>query len=247
MKTELLFLRRCLGETTAEDYVQWAVEQLCRDADTPSLRLLAGLNLTFERDEVEGFFLKSCSELELTAPKLDASVGETAAHLHAAYARGDLSARSLITALARLAHSFETHVSADDARDRRALEFWIDMGAQLRSSETDNGAGGDRYPTAALGRLDEAVQREWHLFERARRLELPPNFRHFVTCLSCGHTGPSGFRNPSFLRRVLQRSPLVRTACTACGSMELARMTDPRVRSEYLAKLECAANLDARA
>jgi hypothetical protein len=63
--TESLLLRRALSRARPEDYVNWAVEQLCRGADSPSLRILAGLSVRFDRDEVEVYFRLSCGELGL--------------------------------------------------------------------------------------------------------------------------------------------------------------------------------------
>lgn len=236
MTTDILFLRRCLGETTGEDYIVWAVEQLCGADDTPSLRILAGLNPALDRDEIEEFFLKACSELNLEAPKLDSSIGDRAVQLHAAYARGDLSARALVRVVAGLVRSPDNHSSVEEARDRMALAFWMDMEGELALAGTDY--EGTLYPVTLLSRLDDAVRREWELFEHARRINLPPNFRYYVMCVSCGHVGSPGWRNPSFLRVILQQSPLVRTACSACGSTQCRSMSEPEVRSEYFARLE---------
>ncbi len=51
-----------------EDYVEWAVERLCEGLDTPSLRILAGVNTRFDRDKIEPYFEKTCKELNIKPP-----------------------------------------------------------------------------------------------------------------------------------------------------------------------------------
>ena len=46
-----LLLDRWIGDAQAEDYIAWAVDLLVAGRDTPSLRILAGLNPTYYKCE----------------------------------------------------------------------------------------------------------------------------------------------------------------------------------------------------
>src|SRR5690349_5791010 len=63
--TDLLLLRRALGRAQPEDCVAWAVECLCRGLDGPNLRILAGLSIRLDRDDVERYFLLALEEVGL--------------------------------------------------------------------------------------------------------------------------------------------------------------------------------------
>lgn len=230
MTTDKLLLRRCLGETVPEDYIEWAVERLCDGVDTANLRILAGLSPVLDRDEIEPFFRRVCADLELDMPDLNAPVEETAARIQAAYLRGELPAREVVQMMASLGGFGE--------RSSAALSFWADMNEELAQAGTE--AEGCYYPTSALSSLDEAVRREWQLFDQAVRLQPPSGFRYFVMCSACGSVGAPTWQRRSLLRWLLRRPAPVHAQCAACGSSEYRGMTAPEVRAEYFGRLEKA-------
>jgi hypothetical protein len=60
--------KKLLGNATLEDYVDWAVTELMSSADTPNLRILAGLTKPLFWPEVEHHFAAALDELEISLP-----------------------------------------------------------------------------------------------------------------------------------------------------------------------------------
>ncbi len=54
--TDKLLLDRWMGDAPGEDYIAWAVDLLVAGRDTPSLRILAGLNPIHEQYEIDEYF-----------------------------------------------------------------------------------------------------------------------------------------------------------------------------------------------
>src|SRR5262245_61005665 len=69
-----MFGRRALGQLSSEDYTDWAGEMLVLGYDSPSLRILAGLDKFVSTFEAEDYFLKSVKELDLNLPDPDTAV-----------------------------------------------------------------------------------------------------------------------------------------------------------------------------
>ncbi|WP_079478693.1 hypothetical protein [Halobacillus salinus] len=69
METAVLFYKIEKEMVTAEDYVMWAYSMLEKGFSSPSLGILASFDKGSNLFEVEGYFHKSCRELEIdTAP-----------------------------------------------------------------------------------------------------------------------------------------------------------------------------------
>ncbi|HET9929269.1 MAG TPA: hypothetical protein VFQ35_01220 [Polyangiaceae bacterium] len=229
-RTNLLFLRRSLGEAVADDYVAWALERLTAGADTPSLRILAGLNTRLESDDVEPYFRKTCDELALAPPPVETSVREAVSLVRAAYESSELSPRETLEVVADIYHW--------DCRENAALRFLASMSAELPLA----GSGGDGscYPPTALNPLDAAVKREWALYDRYISLELPPAFDVFVMCEACHHVGEVSWRNNPLWKQLVTRVPGAQACCAVCGATRFRHMSDPAVREEYFTRLEAA-------
>ena len=70
MIDDKLWLDRRMGDALGEDYIAWAVDLLVAGRDTPFLRILAGLNPTHKRGEIEEYFLRTCKKLGLELVEL---------------------------------------------------------------------------------------------------------------------------------------------------------------------------------
>jgi hypothetical protein len=222
---------RALGCARAEDYVAWATERLAESLDSPSLRILAGLNVRLEADEVEAYFVRASEELGLKHEPPDSSPLETARLVRRAHEQQRLPAMTVVEIMSNVYASAGEPWFAPWFRMRAALE------------DTAPRALGSAYPPSALEPLEDAVRREWELLERAKKLVPPERFLLFSRCCDCGHYG----------ERVLSRAPLLariksvftggaryRDACSACGSERARSLMDPAVRADYFAALERA-------
>jgi hypothetical protein len=79
--TKLIFGKRALDKAHAEDYIDWAGEMLVQDYDSPSLRILAGLNRQNNTFEAQDYFSRCVKELRLNEPEPEAAVREYACEI----------------------------------------------------------------------------------------------------------------------------------------------------------------------
>lgn len=234
--TESLLLRRALGRAGPQDYVDWAIDQICRGIDSSNLRILAGLNLRFDRDEVEPYFLLSCRDLGMV--HIDAAVAplDVTQLIRRSYEQGRISSDETIEMMAELYESLEYH--------EELLAPWYSMREELSWGE------GYLYPTVEFQSVEVAVRREWGLFDRACRLDLPLGWLRGSCCADCGHVGVSQVKGPSLVARVLarlmRRPELSRAICKTCGSERLMSLGDPDARSAYFDQLESKGTENAR-
>lgn len=70
--TKAMFGKINLGDICDYDYINWAEEMLMADYDSPSLRILAGLNPdhSFWDEEAE-YFWRSIKELDIEMPRIE--------------------------------------------------------------------------------------------------------------------------------------------------------------------------------
>lgn len=226
--TESLLLRRALGRACPQDYVDWAIDQICRGIDSSNLRILAGLNLRFDRDEVESYFLLSCRDLGIVHTDDAVAPLDVAGLIRRFYEQGRISSDETIEMMAELYESSEYQ--------EELLAPWYSMREELSCGD------GYFYPTAALQSVEVAVRREWGLFDRASRLGLPLGWLRGSRCTDCAHVGVSQMKGPSLVARVLARlmprPALSRAICKTCGSERLMSLGDPDARSAYFDQLE---------
>jgi len=60
-----LLARRAVGELPGEDAIAWAASALADGIDTPTVRILAGLNPDLDRADIASYFGRALHELEL--------------------------------------------------------------------------------------------------------------------------------------------------------------------------------------
>jgi hypothetical protein len=226
--TESLLLRRALGRACPEDYVSWAVDQLCREADSASLRVLAGLSVRFDRDEIEAYFRRSCGELGLVEVDEGTPPLEVARMVQRAYAGRRVSADEAVEMMAQIHSSHEYQ--------EELLEPWYNMREELAWGD------GYYYPSVKLASVEDAVRVEWSLLDRATQLGLPPGWMRLSRCADCAHVGATRVVEPSFVARVLarlRREPAwSRAACEKCGSGQLTNLCNPDARAAFLDEVE---------
>lgn len=228
MTTEQLLLDRVLGRIQAEDHIAWAVARLSEGEDGPNLRILAGLNPRFDRDEVEPYFQKACGEFGIAYMLPDASPRTAATLVRDLYEDGVFSADEVVSRMAILYRG--------DYSDP-VLRPWFDLEEDL--SLQGSGYEGVYYPPETLEDLRKTVEREWRIFELATQLSDPPDISRWVRCQQCGAVGPPDYWRRSFLWRLRARlrggNPDVRWAhCGTCGSPEVRGIgSDPAFREEW--------------
>jgi hypothetical protein len=229
--TDTLLLLRALGCVEPEDYVAWATERLTESLDTPSLRILAGLNVRLDADEVEKYFVRATEELEVTREPPDVSPLATARLVRRAHEQKRLSAATVVEVMSNV------HASTGEPW----LAPWFRMRAELEGTAPRE--LGTAYPPAALDPLEDAVRREFELLERAASVGPPERFLLFSHCADCEHYGERVLRRAPFLTRiksVLTGAARYRAVCSACGSERAESLLDPNVRAAYFTALERA-------
>jgi len=224
MDTEQLWILRVIGEAEPKHYVEWACEQLCAGVDSPSLRILAGLNPKTDTKEMETFFLRTCSELKLDQLIEEASPMVMAQSIWNAFESGALTAKEAISRLAKVLI----------VGDFSELNVFSSMHDELSEAERN----GYYYPPEYLEDLDSAFRLEWTLFLRAQKLKLPTDFLGFHQCASCGHFDEALILDSAIELLGMEFCRGVYKYCMACGSGVLNKMIIPKVRDAYFTKLE---------
>jgi lipoprotein-releasing system ATP-binding protein len=134
--------RDCFGRAKDEDFIAWAGKALEAGLDTKSLRILAGLNLPRERDEIEPYFRKAVAELELKWPSWEEA---TYSHLR------EIAEAILSRQITPSEGCSTIYCLSADLGHPQALRNWIYLDDQL--SLTD-------YRNLTEAELEAEVQRE---------------------------------------------------------------------------------------
>jgi hypothetical protein len=228
MKTDTLLLNRAIGTGSREQCVAWAVDQMVAGADTPSLRILAGLNPQVDLDEVEEFFQKAAREMGIQDAMPSRDLRRAADIIWRCYSGGELTEDRVIDLMAMLYEKSEY----------QEFRIWYDIQEEL--AMLGSGYEGCFYPPSALKDLKVLVQREWKLFQIAATINLPKDFMHFIRCKQCGHIGKARFTSRGLTNRVRSVLPWIKPRpplwprCSACGSYDYRSMSDPDVREEFI-------------
>lgn len=232
--TSGLLLKRSMGTAAAEDYVAWAVERLCEDLDTPSLRILAGLHPRLERHDIEPYFLKTCRELGLEVVSQSVPPRETGRLVQRVFRAGEISAEEALQMMCSLYRRAEY--------SDPLLSIWFDIEEEL--SLRGSGHEGCFYSPEFLDPLEEAVRRELVLFSRALAIDLPPGFDRFIRCDRCAFIDAPKWEHRTATDSFRSKMPWVHpkpslwATCSRCGSFEYHSIRDPNVRMEYFSQLE---------
>lgn len=94
--------RRTLGQVPAADYVDWAVGQLVAGLDSPTLRILAGLDARVTWFEAEDLFHRSLVELGVPLPDRATAVRGLACEIARDLLEGRVTLADGVRALQRL-------------------------------------------------------------------------------------------------------------------------------------------------
>ncbi len=230
MKTDTLLLNRALGMGSREQCVEWAVDQMVAGADTPSLRILAGLNPQVDLDEVEEFFQKTAQEMGIQDAMPSRDLRRAAEIIWRCYSDGELTEDGVIDLMARLYEKSEYRESS--------FRIWFDIREEL--AMLGSGYEGCFYPPSAFKDLRVLVHREWQLFRMAAAVNLPGDSLHYIRCQQCGFIGKARFTSRGLTNRVRSVLPWVKPRpplwprCSACGSYDYRSMSDPDVREEFI-------------
>jgi len=153
LTTAGLFFARAAHDSRVSDYAEWAISQLERDVDSPSLRILAGLDAHDNRFETDMYFRRTLRELQIAEPAAETSVRAYACELCAGIVAGTLEPKD---GLYRL---YGTWVVSDSAAE---YDIWNDLFDSLEWIEI--GEPGHLYGGVNAGNFDEAVRTEAKLF-----------------------------------------------------------------------------------
>jgi hypothetical protein len=102
-------------------------------------------------------------------------------------------------------------------------------------------AGYFRLPEE-LESIEETIDREWELYDRAVALDLPDGFQDFVRCEKCRHIGPHAplsrakkWHNWTLGYALGSLQP--GWECAKCGDTRLMAMACSEVREDYFSSL----------
>lgn len=148
LTTPALFFARATNRLFASEYVEWAISMLERDFDSPSLRILAGLDGSslFEADD---FFRRVLRELHIPEPDFDTSVRAYACDLCQRIIAGTLDPKDGVRQL------YKTCLATNYASD---FMVWLYLDDGLDSIEAGHYPG--TYEGLTPDNFEETVRTE---------------------------------------------------------------------------------------
>jgi hypothetical protein len=148
--TNEIFGRRALGNIFSQDYIDWACEMLVCGHDSPNLRILAGLDRADSVVEIEKYFLRSISEVNIDQVEGKVAIRFYACELAQQIVEGKFaSPREAIQGL------YQIWLDTDYDRE---YEAWQELDAALDSLQS--GEFPYTYPSATLNNFDELLRQE---------------------------------------------------------------------------------------
>ncbi len=139
---------------SADDYIHWAEEMLMEDYDSPSLRILAGLDHHNSFWEVESYFMRSIEELNIEEPEAKIAIRAYACKIaqqviNGQYDSSQLAVRDLYQIWKYLDYDSEYVIwfELDDALDSLLSQYFPYS-----------------YPSATLENFDVIVKQEAEIF-----------------------------------------------------------------------------------
>jgi hypothetical protein len=148
--SKAIFGKQALHHIFAEDYIDWAYEMLLQDYDSPSLRILAGLNRPSSLREIGPYFWKAIEELQIEIPEPKTAIWDYACDLAQKIVDGQFTnIQDIVGTLYQICR--DTNYDATYA-------VWADLDDLLDS--LDFGEIPYGYPSATLENINEIVKKE---------------------------------------------------------------------------------------
>ena len=144
-----IFGKRALRQLSSDDYQKWAGEMLVQGYDSPSLRILAGLDKFVSSFEAEDYSCRSIQELNLNLPDHETAIRAYACAIAQQIVDGTIPAQDGVRWL------FQICIGTNYAQD---FMIWLELDDAL-----DNllcGAQPFTYESATLDNFDEIAKRE---------------------------------------------------------------------------------------
>ncbi|NJL88636.1 MAG: hypothetical protein HC916_01680 [Coleofasciculaceae cyanobacterium SM2_1_6] len=166
--TKAILAKRVLHDVSAQDYIDWAVDMLVKGDDSPSLRILAGLDQHNSFLEVESYFLRSIEELNIKK-KVDKKIviQDYAYEIAQQVINGQFASLQLaVRALSRIWRCWDNYARYDEelfyGLDMDGLETWSELEYDLDSLLTNEFSY--YYPFVTLENFDTIVKQETEKF-----------------------------------------------------------------------------------
>jgi hypothetical protein len=148
--SKAIFGKRFLQHVFAEDYIDWAYEMLLQDYDSPSLRILAGLNRPSNFLEISPYFLDAIEELKIEIPEPKAAIRDYACDLAQQIVDGQFtSIRGVVGTLYKICRDLDYDPE---------YTVWADLD-DLLDILYSGGIPYD-YPSATLENMNEIIKKE---------------------------------------------------------------------------------------
>ncbi len=238
MQIDELFGKYALGVVRAEDYIAWAEQQLTAGIESPSLPVLAGMDLVRPLDSIEVYewFQKVTKELGIDWPDDSDALQTYSEILCRQIVDGTIPPASGLTQLARLypASDYTEGIFAlwDSLEEDICLTF-SDYGAIFNTGLTRDNS-------------DEYIRNVARQYLKLAQLNLPDDFFQLVYCQGCSSIQQTETVriDKSSLSEKLYRliyddnNATWEVRCAGCGSRNLQSMNDYAGRENFLAFLQ---------
>ncbi|MFL1455848.1 hypothetical protein ACJO5Y_15545 [Marinobacter sp. GN3S48] len=232
MKFELLVGKRALGSAHARDYTTWAESLLYEDIESENVAILASIGLERDPDseEVELYFQRSLTDLDLLLPPDEDALQVYAADLCEQIVSGDLDPEI----------GADTLAGFYSRSDYEAIySIWDDLSEDLWMVSNQDGCIFNTGLTKenASGYIKNVASQFIFLLQA----NLPEDFLHLSACPECGYIGKHELEvidmpwmPEQLFRLIYKRGQTQRVICPRCKRPFPNNMSDYEGRKQYL-------------
>lgn len=211
--------------------IHWAERLLTGDNDTPSLRILAGLDSkNTDSSEIRKFFFQSLSELGITAPDRNTALTKFSNSILEELLDGQIEHTKALSFLTGCYYSTE---------DFKFQGWWL-LSQVLSEYQADE---------LSKDEINEMINEEARLFKEFQGITIPDRFQEMIFCDRCDYFGlPTEERVhfkwlPKILYRLIfRRWPHRATVCPRCKSYHITYSYEQEGRRRYLNRIKTMAN-----
>lgn len=208
-------------------YAQWAQTLLENGTDSPSLRVLAGLDVprAGDTEEIELYFKRSLAELNIAVPSKRQAIDAYASDITEGIINGTIEPRQGAGLMCRI----DEATLGDELRYR----VWSILDSNIESEYYDTHLTKDTY--------EKYIINEAKLFKEYENVIVPDNIMGMVYCPRCGYFGLPARKRvhyswlPAWVYKlVFLRKAYAAEVCPQCEDWKLRHIYDQESRRKYL-------------
>lgn len=233
MEINELFGKYALGTIRPEDYIAWAEQLLTTGIESPSLPVLAGMDLNRPVDSIEVYecFRKVTTELGIDWPDESAALQRYSEILCQKILEEKIEPGHGLSSLAKLyaANDYSGGLYATwDCLEEDISLLYTEHGAIFNTGLTEENR-------------DDYIRKVARQYLQLIQLQLPENFFERVFCQNCKSIQPTRtvridkpWMPERLYRLIYHKGPTWELRCIDCGSRNLQSMNDFAGRANYL-------------